>query len=160
MSQHDDIVIALRKISRATEIQSKHLYREVGLTAPQVLVLQAIRNEGSPPTSIVARRICVSQATVTRIIDRLVAAGLVSRTKSATDRRVINVALTDVGRRKLDMAPELLQPEFREAFDRLETWEQQMLKAALLRISQMMDPEATEALSLVALELELGAVSK
>ena len=70
------------------------------------------------------------------------------------------MALTEVGERKLKMAPELLQPEFREAFDSLETWEQQMLKSALLRISQMMDPESTEALSLVSTELEPGAVAK
>jgi DNA-binding MarR family transcriptional regulator len=152
MNDHDDIVIALRKIARATEVQSKHLYREVGLTTPQVLVLQAIQAEGSLPTSSVARRICVSQATVTRIIDRLVSAGLVERRKSETDRRVIKVSLTELGEEKLAQAPELLQPEFRRAFESLEPWEQQMLTSALVRISRLMDLDSVHIAPIVGLE--------
>ena len=78
MKDYDEILIALRRIMRATDLQSQKLVRQSGLTVPQLLVMQAIEKEGSPSTSALARHIVVSQATVTRIIDRLERAGLVT----------------------------------------------------------------------------------
>lgn len=145
MNDTDEILIALRRIMRAADLQSQELMRVSGLTAPQLLVMQAIAREGSPATSAVARRILVSHATVTRIIDRLESAGLVRRTKSARDKRVVAVSLTDEGEARLAAAPEPLQAEFLRRFRQLADWEQQMLKSALLRVAQMMDAENLDA---------------
>jgi len=149
MSDHDDIVIALRRISRATELLSRQLFRESGLTVPQLLVMQAIAREGAPPTSRIARHICVSQATVTRIIDRLERDGLVARCKSTADRRVVNIRLTEAGHQKLVQARPPLQPGFVEKLDALADWEQAMLKASLMRISRMMDTDGVELLPVI-----------
>ena len=91
MKDYDEILISLRRIMRATDLQSQQLSRQSGLTVPQLLVMQAIAKEGSPSTSTLARHIVVSQATVTRIIDRLERDGLVKREKSSKDKRVVNV---------------------------------------------------------------------
>ena len=45
--------------------------REIGLTAPQLLVLQTIRETPSASVSDIARLVSLSQATVTSILDRL-----------------------------------------------------------------------------------------
>jgi DNA-binding MarR family transcriptional regulator len=139
MGDYDEILIALRRIMRAADLHSKQLVRNSGLTVPQLLVMQAIEREGNPSTSVLARSIVVSQATVTRIIDRLESAGLVRREKSSRDKRVINIGLTDIGRQKLKNAPEPLQAEFIRRYSELEDWEQQMLRSSLLRIARMMD---------------------
>jgi DNA-binding MarR family transcriptional regulator len=141
----DDILISLRRIMRATDLYSQRLAREAGLTAPQLLLMQGIEKEGNPSTKTLARHIVVSQATVTRIIDRLERDGLVTRTKSDTDKRVVNVSLTKLGKEKLDVAPEPLQAEFYRKFRELESWEQQMLISSLLRIAKMMDAEDLDA---------------
>ena len=52
---------------------------------------------------------------------------------------------TEAGRAKLDAAPEPLQSEFLREFRKLDTWEQHMLKASLLRIAKMMDAEDLDA---------------
>lgn len=145
MSDNDEILIALRRIMRAADLHSQELMRRSGLTAPQLLVLQAIGREGSAATNRIARRIHVSHATVTRIIDRLVAAGLVRRGKSTDDRRVVLLSLTDAGIAKLAEAPEPLQAGFLRRYGELADWEQHMLKSSLLRIAQMMDAENLDA---------------
>jgi len=145
MKDYEEILVALRRLMRAADMHSQKLVREVGLTTPQLLVMQAIEKEGNPSTSALARHIVVSQATVTRIIDRLERAKLVRREKSSKDKRVINVLLTDSGRQKLEAAPEPLQSEFLKRFRTLDGWEQHMLKASLLRIAKMMNAENIDA---------------
>ena len=145
MSHYDDILISLRKIMRAADLHSQKLMKASGLTAPQLLVMQAIAKEGNPPTSTLARHIAVSQATMTRIIDRLERAGLVRREKSTTDKRVVNISLTNAGQLKLESAPEALQEEFLRRFQELEDWEQQLLRSSLLRVAKMMDAEDIDA---------------
>jgi len=154
MKDYDEILIALRRIMRATDLQSQQLSRQSGLTVPQLLVMQAIAKEGSPSTSTLARHIVVSHATVTRIIDRLERDGVVKRQKSSKDKRVVNVSLTDTGKSKLDAAPEPLQAEFLRKYRELESWEQQMLKSSLLRIATMMDAEDLDAAPI----LQTGAI--
>ena len=154
MRDYDEILIALRRIMRATDLQSQQLSRQSGLTVPQLLVMQAIAKEGSPSTSTLARHIVVSQATVTRIIDRLERDGLVNRERSTKDKRVVNVRLTDAGHAKLDVAPEPLQAEFLRKYRELERWEQEMLKSSLLRIATMMDAEHLDAAPI----LQTGAI--
>ena len=154
MKDYDEILISLRRIMRATDLQSQQLSRQSGLTVPQLLVMQAIAKEGSPSTSTLARHIVVSQATVTRIIDRLERDGLVKREKSSKDKRVVNVRLTDAGNAKLEVAPEPLQAEFLRRYRELESWEQQMLKSSLLRVASMMDAEHLDAAPI----LQTGAI--
>ena len=154
MKDYDEILIALRRIMRATDLQSQQLSRQSGLTVPQLLVMQAIAKEGSPSTSTLARHIVVSHATVTRIIDRLERDGIVTREKSSKDKRVVNVSLTDTGKSKLNAAPEPLQAEFLRKYRELESWEQQMLKSSLLRVATMMDAEDLDAAPI----LQTGAI--
>ena len=156
MNEYDEILISLRRIMRATDINSQKLARESGLTTPQLLVMLAIEKEGNPSTSTLARHIAVSQATVTRIIDRLERARLVGREKASQDRRVVNVSLTDAGRAKLAAAPTPLQASFLREYGKLEDWERHMLRSSLLRIAKMMDAEDLPAAAI----LETGDIAE
>lgn len=155
MSDYDDILIALRRITRAIDLQSKNLVRMTGLTAPQLLVLQVIRREGRAKPSTIAKEILISQATVTTIVDRLEKAGLVLRERSTTDRRVVDVVLTQAGAEKLLEAPELLQAGFLREFRKLQDWEKTLLTSSLQRIASMMDAEELDAAPI----LEVGELS-
>jgi DNA-binding MarR family transcriptional regulator len=87
MSDYDEILIALRRITRAIDIHSKRLVKSSGLTAPQLVVLQSLRQRGELAPSAIARAVSLSQATVTSILDRLEAQKLVERRRSESDRR-------------------------------------------------------------------------
>lgn len=139
MSNHQEVLIALRKITRAIDLHSKKLVRDIGLTSPQLLVLKEVERLGRGNPSVVAKAVHLSQATVTSILDRLESAGLLVRERSASDRRAINLILTDEGRRKASGAPDLLQAGFIEKFDKLEEWERTQLISSIQRIAMMMD---------------------
>lgn len=55
-----------------------------------------------------AREQGIDCAGMTRSLDRLEAKGLVRRERSSTDRRVVNVVLTDAGREAADQVPGVL----------------------------------------------------
>lgn len=78
---------------------------ELELSAPQVHTLLALGNEGSLAMGDLARRVAVTEKTVTGLVDRLERDGLVQRRRDDLDRRVIHVALTASGEalaRRLD----------------------------------------------------------
>ena len=90
MSQEVDVLITIRKIIRATDLYSRQLSKKSGLTAPQLLVLQAIQEMGAVAISRLSTHVSLSQATVTSILDRLEGRGLVSRHRSTMDKRVVH----------------------------------------------------------------------
>ena len=61
-------------------------------------VLTILDTDGAQPMSSLAEALDVSQASATGIVDRMEQRGLVVRQRSAEDRRVTRVALTDEGR--------------------------------------------------------------
>ena len=145
LSSKQDVLIALRKIIRATDIHSRRLTKTVGLTAPQLLVLQAIRGLGAVAISRLSTEVSLSQATVTTILDRLEKRGYVERRRSDKDKRVVHALLTDAGREMLEKAPTPLQEAFSLRFEALEPWEKSLILAALQRVASMMDAEELDA---------------
>jgi DNA-binding MarR family transcriptional regulator len=139
------VLISLRRVIRATDLHSKQLVKTTGLTAPQLLLLQAIRDNSDVTIGEVAKKISLSQATVTTILDRLEKRELVKRVRSTTDKRRVHVYLTDKANEVLMDAPAPLQEQFSEQFNGLELWEQTMIISSLQRIAQMMDAEHIDA---------------
>ena len=156
MTDYDDILISIRRIMRAIDLQSKRLVKQSGLTAPQLVVMQALRKEGKASPSLVAKDVALSQATITSILDRLEKARLVRRERSETDKRIVYACLTEEGQRRLEEAPELLQAGFLRQYRRLEDWERAMLESALKRIAAMMDAEDLDASPI----LDIGDIDK
>jgi len=156
MSDYDDILILIRRIMRAVDLQSKQLVKQSGLTAPQLVVMQSLRRHGKVAPSVVARHVALSQATITSILDRLEKAGLVRRERSETDKRVVYASLTEEGGRRLEDAPELMQADFLRQYRKLEPWERSMIVSSLERIASMMDAEGIDASPI----LEVGELDK
>jgi DNA-binding MarR family transcriptional regulator len=150
MSDHDEILIALRRIIRAVDLRSKTLVKETGLTAPQLVVMQALARNGATKPSALSREVSLSQPTVTAILERLTAAGLVKRAKSEADRRAVLAELTDAGLAATARSPQLLQAGFIDAFHKLPTWEQHMLIASLQRVAELMNAEKIDASPILA----------
>jgi DNA-binding MarR family transcriptional regulator len=150
MRDYDDILVSLRRITRAIDLHSKHLEKTSGITTSQLLVLEATGRLGSPSPSAIAREVVLSQATVTSILDRLSRAGLVERTKRSDDKRVVTVTLTEAGRIRTEKAPELLQDGFLREYRKLPDWQRTMLVASLQQIAFMMDAAELDASPILA----------
>lgn len=118
----DEVLVSLRRIIRATDLYSRKLGKRTGLTTPQLVVIQAIGTLRDPTVSDVAKAVSLSLATVTTILNRLEANGLVHRERSAVDRRRVIVTLTEKGEELGASAPKPLQDSFVDRFVRLESW--------------------------------------
>ena len=141
----EEVLVALRRVIRATDLHSKHLAKTTGLTAPQILLLQNIRDRGEVTIGELANEVSLSQATVTTILDRLEKRALVYRERSKSDKRKVHAYLTDAGMAVLKSAPIPLQEQFKRQFGDLKEWEQTMILSALQRVAQMMDAQHIDA---------------
>ena len=74
------------------------IMRREELSLPQVVSLFFLRHAGSACIGDVGDHLNLSPAATSHLVDRLVVAGLISRTESADDRRQKQVDLTDRGR--------------------------------------------------------------
>ena len=134
----EEILITLRQINRAMSIYSKSLDKHYGLTSPQLLILHELFQSDQIAIGEIARKISLSQATVTDIIDRLIIKGLVTRTKNSLDRRQVLIKITPNGKDIINKKPSLLQKEFLIEFDELQRWEQNLLLSSVEKIACMM----------------------
>lgn len=88
--------------------QSERIARASGLTPQRYLLLLMIKgapngDESSTVTEL-AGRLQLAQSTVTELVSRAAAAGLISREQSTDDGRVGLLRLTAEGERRLDLA--------------------------------------------------------
>ncbi|MDR9425347.1 MAG: MarR family winged helix-turn-helix transcriptional regulator [Marinobacter sp.] len=145
MSSYDQVLVALRRVIRATDLHSKRLSKHAGLTGPQLLIMRTIRDLGEVTIGTIAEQVSLSQATVTTILDRLEHRELVYRVRSTRDKRKVHAHLTEKGEEILARAPNPLQEDFIEKYQSLEEWEQTMILSSLQRVANMMNADDIDA---------------
>ncbi len=152
----DEVLVALRRVIRATDLHSKHLSKTTGLTSPQILLMHTIREKGEVTIGEIAQDMSLSQATVTTILDRLEKRNLVYRSRSKEDKRKVHAYLTDEGIAILKTAPVPLQDQFARHFTNLQEWEKMMIISSLQRVAKMMDASDIDASPV----LDLGSLDR
>jgi DNA-binding MarR family transcriptional regulator len=146
----DEVLIAIRRVIRAVDMHSKKLSQEYNITGPQALVLREIMATKEVTPSELARRVSLSQATITDIVNRLEARSYVTRVPGKDDRRKVILEITAAGKQLIKTAPPLLQDQFTRRFSQLEGWEQMQLLSSLQRVAELMDAEDIDAAPLLA----------
>lgn len=144
-SEATRIFKALRRIVRAIDLRSREISRTSGLTIPQTVVLQAIRDLGEVTTKALSERADLSPATVVTILDRLEERRLVVRYRSESDRRIVHARLSEDGIALLERAPPLLTQEFEAAFARADPADQRRLAEAAEEIAALMNASRIDA---------------
>ncbi|WP_297513131.1 MarR family winged helix-turn-helix transcriptional regulator [uncultured Caulobacter sp.] len=90
----------------ATSMAINRLYKPMldalGLTYPQYLVLSVLGEAGDLTVGGIAGRLDLESSTVTPLVKRLEAAGLVARRRGLEDERKVEVTMTDAGRALLE----------------------------------------------------------
>lgn len=155
----NDVLAALRRIIRATDLQSKSLFKKFGLTTPQIVVLLSVRELGEVTTGTVSNHVSLSQGTVTSILDRLEARGLIERYRSTIDRRVVHVRLTGEGRAILRTAPPLLHENFIETFSALDESRQSRIVETLESVAEMLGASELDAAPLLDITPDLSGIT-
>ncbi len=142
LSTEDQVIVALRRITRAADIHSHLLQRDFGVTGPQLSTLRVVHRLQPVSTGALARAAYIGYATLTGILDRLEERGLVTRTRNSSDRRTVILNMTHDGERLLASAPSLLQDRLREELLAMSKTQQATLLAALTQVAGLMEAEA------------------
>jgi len=158
-SIENQVIVALRRISRAIDLHSRALLQQYGMTAPQLAALHAVAAIQPASASTVAKRVHVSLATLSGIFNRLEGRGLLRRSRGGSDRRTVMVSLTESGAHLLESAPSLLQDRFRQELRKLHQWEQTLLLSSLQRVATMMEIDQIEPQMETAPVLSTGMIT-
>ena len=94
----NQICFAVYSTAHAFNRIYKPLLDRLGLTYPQYLVMLVLWERDDVPVKFIGERLFLDSGTLTPLLKRLEAAGLVRRTRSAEDERQVMIALTPPGR--------------------------------------------------------------
>ena len=109
------LIEAHAAVSRRTG-RSLELSCGLGQASFEVLLRISRSDGGQVSMGPLAQQVALSSGGITRLLDRMIDAGLVKRIPCPTDRRVQFAALTKAGQAKLDEALVVHAADLREAF--------------------------------------------
>ena len=95
---HDQLCFALYSASMAVGRTYKPLLDGLGITYPQYLVLSTLWERDGRSVGGIADTLALEASTITPVVRRLVAAGLIDRRRNERDDRQVVVSLTEAGR--------------------------------------------------------------
>ena len=98
MKVQDCVFFQLAKASRAGAGFWAKKVEHLGVTASQAMVINVLGEEDCVPSHILCRKLQITSATMTGILDRLEKMDLIERKPHPDDRRAILVCLTSQGR--------------------------------------------------------------
>src|SRR5215475_3370752 len=93
----NQICFAVYSAAHAFNRVYKPLLDRLGLTYPQYLVMLVLWERDGVPVKEIGERLFLDSGTLTPLLKRLEAAGLVKRTRSSEDERQVLIALTTKG---------------------------------------------------------------
>jgi DNA-binding MarR family transcriptional regulator len=94
----NQLCFAVYRAAQAFTATYKPLLEPLGLTYPQYLTMLVLWQEDGITVSAIGERLGLDSGTLTPLLKRLEATGLLSRTRDAGDERQVRIALTAAGR--------------------------------------------------------------
>ncbi len=135
------VIGRLSRLARVVDTELHRTFSEHDLDRPSFDVLATLRRNDRPLTPAeLMRSSMITSGAVTQRVDRLAARGLVARTPSPTDGRVVHVSLTEEGRALIDRAlPDHVANEHR-ILAALNTEDRDALADLLRRLLTSLEP--------------------
>lgn len=94
--------IALKRSINEIESKTRKYVGSFGLNLNEFAVLEILYHKGKRTTQQIKESILIANSSTTYIVDKLCDKGLVKREFAPEDRRVINVEITESGRKLMD----------------------------------------------------------
>ena len=94
---NDQVCYAIYSAGMAIQRLYKPWLDQLGLTYPQYLVLNVLWREDGQTVGSIGEKLALEPSTLTPLLKRLEAAGLLLRTRNPANERQVVVALTDQG---------------------------------------------------------------
>ena len=103
----NQLCFALYSTSLAMTKLYKPLLDELGLTYPQYLAMLVLWEKDGLMVSELGERLCLDSGTLTPLLKRLEASGLVSRLRDMADERRVHITLSPAGRKLKALAAKI-----------------------------------------------------
>jgi MarR family transcriptional regulator, organic hydroperoxide resistance regulator len=136
------VVRVLKKVMGIMKQKLENHFRESNLTAPQGMTLGILRHFGEMKVSDLSERLGLSNSTVSGIIDRLESQGLVERTRSKEDRRVVYISMTEKCRKGAQQHFENINRMFEEMLDKATPEELDTILEGLNTLEKVIERQA------------------
>jgi DNA-binding MarR family transcriptional regulator len=127
-----------RAVSRYNTVIEARL-RSIGLDIPTWRVLMILGERSPQPIAQVARLAVINISTMVRIVERMSKAKLIASLPSETDRRITELELTSLGKRKLAAARKVTAPIYKQLVRDFSAKEFAMLLELLNRLYDNLD---------------------
>lgn len=102
-NEHQKVIINLIYTYNWVTEQSKSILEKGDVTSQQFNILRILRGAGEPLSTLqIRQRMLDKMSDTSRIVDRLIVKGLVKKTVCKTDKRLVDVAITDKGKKLLE----------------------------------------------------------
>jgi DNA-binding MarR family transcriptional regulator len=134
MRASDCIFFQLAKASQSAVRFWGQRVAALGVTAVQSMILRFLLDEGPMTSRDLGEKTQLDSATLTGIIDRLAAQGLVTRGEHPDDRRAILVGLTETGTETARKVAALSEEANREFLKEFSGEDEGALRSFLVRI--------------------------
>lgn len=149
-----EILIKIRKIVRAINLESKKIQKEHGVSIPQVLCLSYLKkstNYQATQTEI-KEFLNLNSSTVSGIINRLENKGLLARLPKSGDKRKVHIALTSKGDSILHEIPALLHNQLTQKIENLSSSKIKEIEISLDQLIDILEISEVEASPLITIE--------
>lgn len=111
----------LNKARNCLLMEMDSALRPLDINGQQMGILMTLMRGAATTPFEISKMLGIDSGLMTRMLDKLEEKGLLSRSRSIDDRRVVNLELTDKGREVAtqipDIAPEVLNQRLREFSD-------------------------------------------
>lgn len=140
------VCFALYTASRAVTARYRPLLDELGITYPQYLVLLVLWEHDGQTVKEIGAALRLDSSTLSPLLKRLEAAGLVVRSRRVDDERSVTVRLTDAGtalREQASAVPARLVCDGGLGISELDTLRETLVRltAALTDLQELGDPQ-------------------
>ncbi len=132
----------LRRVLNLWQPRMEALFADQEFTFVQWAVMMQVRDGVANRASDISRNLNHDSGALTRVIAQLESRGLIERTRSTQDRRIVELAVTPQGRRLVDASVQLVVDDVNRLLGDFDREEVEMLVGMLNRIIVRLQGEA------------------
>ena len=130
--------LIFRSTRRAIAMKTLDPDLDLIVTHQQFEVISLLGEEGTLKVVEIGRLLQIAKAQMTQVMDKLSEIGLIERKMNPSDRRAIDVSLSDLGRTVLDANTVRYQKAVKETMAALSDADLEELSASLRRVQDIM----------------------
>lgn len=152
--EYTEILVNIRKILRSLNLESKKIYKEYGVSIPQLMCLDflgKIKDFKSTQVNI-ANHLNLNASTTSGIISRLEAKDFIARLPNPSDKRTVYISLTSKGAKLLSESPQLLHERLSKKLKNLPHNQIEDVVSALKVLVQCFEIEEISASPIITIE--------